>query len=437
MDLSVLMELNFIHFPVELLICETAFLIHKVRKEHFIGRLIGTLIIYFLCSGLWMYLIDTVAGDYIFPYVFLYLGYAVLTIIPVFRCFDIKLMEALFVITGAYATQHMCYAFLRIILYLTRHSLDITGGMRFFTQFVCYVFWAFIIYFTVIRNNRDKDSFRKEYIRMAIFAVILAVTAIGFSVYYSYPAESIPLNKYTCVLCPAYGFVCCLLVLVMEYYVLRENHMKKDQEVMEQLLQIANSQQKSSKEAIDIINVKCHDLKHQIKALERMPDTQNRSAYVKDIQQAISIYDAIFHTGCEPLDYVLREKCLISNEYHVAFSCMADGKLINYMNPVDIYALIGNALDNALECVMNEPEEKRIISLHIRKNGDMVLIHMENHCSIEPQFQNGLPVTNKSDKTVHGFGVRSICYIAQKYDGDVRMKVQNQSFVLDIFLPQR
>ena len=107
------------------------------------------------------------------------------------------------------------------------------------------------------------------------------------------------------------------------------------------------------------------------------------------------------------------------------------------MNPVDIYALIGNALDNALECVMNEPEEKRIISLHIRKNGDMVLIHMENHCSIEPQFQNGLPVTNKSDKTVHGFGVRSICYIAQKYDGDVRMKVQNQSFVLDIFLPQR
>lgn len=114
--------------------------------------------------------------------------------------------------------------------------------------------------------------------------------------FYSYPRNA-PVNIYTAVLCPAYGFLCCMLVLSMEYYVLRENRMKKEQEIMEQLLQMANAQQKSSKETIDIINIKCHDLKHQLKAFAKMEDRIDRTEYVKEVQQAVSIYDAIFHTG--------------------------------------------------------------------------------------------------------------------------------------------
>lgn len=140
-----------------------------------------------------------------------------------------------------------------------------------------------------------------------------------------------------------YSALCCMLVLLMEYYVLRENRMKREQEMMEQLLHLANAQQKSSREAIDIINMKCHDLKHQIRALADLPDAGQRSQYVAEVQQAVSIYDADYRTGCEALDYVLREKALISNEYHVAFSCMADGGAISFMSPADIYALMKSA----------------------------------------------------------------------------------------------
>lgn len=435
MDFNAVMNINFMHFPVELLICETAFLIHKPKREHFAPKIIGSLILYFIISGCWMVFIDKAAGEYLFPYVLLYIGYAVLTALPIMICFELQTLELLFVIAGAYATQHMCYALLRIVLYTVRHSLDVEGILRFFTQYVFYGIWAVLIYFILIRNNQEKDGFRTEDIRIAFFALLLVVSAIGFSVYYTYPADTTPLNKYTCVLCPAYGFLCCALVLAMEYYVLRENRMKREREMMEQLLKMADSQQKCSKEAIDIINIKFHDLKHQMKVLEKMSDSRNRSEYVKEIQQTVSVYDAIFHTGCEPLDYVLREKCLISNEHNVAFSCMADGTLINFMHPTDIYALMGNAFDNALECVLKEEEQKRTISLHIKRNGDMVLIHMENRCSVSPEFQNGLPVTNKKDKEYHGFGVRSIRYIAEKYHGELYMKVKDNMFILDVLLP--
>lgn len=234
-----MMSLNFIHFPVELLICEIPFLIHKTSKEKFALKMVVSLIIYFILSGLWMILIEKVKGEYLFPYVFLYIGYAVLTIIPITACFELQFLELLFTIASAYATQHMCFSFLRIALYTINHSLEVKGFLRFFTQYIFYGIWAVVIYFMIIRKNSDKNVCCIEDIRIAFFSILLAVSAIGFSVYYTYPENPGFLNKYTCVLCPAYGFLCCALVLTMEYYVLRENYMKKEHEIMEQLLQMA------------------------------------------------------------------------------------------------------------------------------------------------------------------------------------------------------
>lgn len=173
-----------------------------------------------------------------------------------------------------------------------------------------------------------------------------------------------------------------------------------------------------------------------MKALLKVEDAKERSEYIEEMRRAISIYDATYHTGCEALDYVLREKSLLSDEYDIAFSCMVDGGAIAFMHPADIYAFMGNALDNALECVIREEQEKRIISLRISRHGQMVSIHLENTCSIPPQFQDDLPVTNKEDKNYHGFGVRSIRYVAEKYNGNVFMRAQDGRFYLDVLISE-
>lgn len=436
MDIYSIINMNFVHFPVELIICEVIFLLKKPRKEHFLTKLLLSMILYFSLAFGWMTLIDSLQTESLMPLVFLYLGYALLTAVPIGICFDIQGLELLFSIAGGYATQHMCFALLRIYLYVTRHSLEVDGMYRIFTQYIVYILWAFIIYMLIIRRNQNKDEFVDTDIRIAVLALVLALAAIGLSVFYSNPDDA-PLNMYNGILCPAYGSLCCALVLMMEYYVLRENRMKKEHEMMEEMLQMANAQQKSSREAINIINMKCHDLKHQLKAFTDMSESSERMEYVREVQQAVSIYDAIFHTGSEPLDYVLREKSLIMNEYDVAFSCMANGALINFMSPADIYALMGNALDNALECVVREKEGERSVSLHINQYQDMILLHLENRCSTVPEFEDDLPVTAKADRNRHGFGVRSIQYIAEKYDGTLSMKVRDGQFLLDILFPKQ
>ena len=428
------MILGFLQFPAELVIAEAAFLIDRERKERFPIRVSVALAVYFILSAGWSMLIEMTAGDTIFPYVFLYLGYAVLSLLPVWFCFELEPLECVFVIAGGYATEHMVFALNRIILFTVYGTLVTEGLQDFFYSYIAYFIGAGIVYFLIVKRNREKDAFRRGDVRIAMLATLLGIAAIALSVSYSYPETEE--NIYNCLICPAYGFICCALILLMEYYVLRENHMRQEQEMMEQLLDMANAQQRSSKEAIDIINIKCHDLKHQIKAFARMDDARMRSEYVREVQQAVSIYDATYHTGCEALDYVLREKSLFCTEHDVSFTCMADGTLLQFMDATDIYALIGNALDNAIERVVQEKKEERTVSLQVKQRGEMVLIHLVNRCSREVPIQEGLPVTDKEDKRYHGFGMKSMRYIAEKYDGEMYVKAEDGWFYLDLLFPQ-
>lgn len=427
---------NFLQFPFELMVSESVFLIGRERREGFFWKLPFAVVMQFVMSALWMNLCDSVLPERLFKYVFLYLGYALLTALPIYFCFDLSGKELLFIIAGGYATEHMTFTLSRMALFFLPFGYVPYGSLPHLivSRYLIYFAGAAAVYLAIIRNNQSRTWFRKGDVRLAGLAVILMLTAIALSVNWSYPEENTGMILVE-VICPAYSFLCSLLVLLMEYYVLRENNLKHEQEVMEQLLKMADTQQKSAREAIDIINIKCHDLKHQIKALAKMEDAKTRSQYLKEVQEAVSIYDATYHTGCKALDYILREKTLLFNEYHVDFSCLIEGETINFMSSADIYALMGNALDNAFHRVLKEAEDERVISLHIKKQGEMILLHLENRCSRQLEFEDGLPVTDKEDKNQHGFGVKSIRYIAEKYNGDLFIQARDGKFYLDILFP--
>ncbi|MGM9538739.1 MAG: ATP-binding protein [Candidatus Onthomonas sp.] len=427
--------ISFLRFSMQLLICESVFLLGRSKKQHFAGRLPLALLGYLLTGSGWYGLLHLFPGSLPLVHISFYLGLVALTMAAMVFCYDLPLLELLFIATGGYAVEHISFGVSRIVRFFTGWTEEQLGGTLDFIVFrlLPYVLVAGLMYLLVIHPNRAKEEFRPGDRRPVLLAMVVMLAAIVLSVFYS--SVSAGNSLLTDVICPLYSGLCCLLVLLVEYYVFRENRLERENKTMEQMLQIANAQQRSSKEAIDIINMKCHDLKHQIRALAAMSDAGKRSEYLEEVQKAVSIYDATYHTGCEALDYVLREKALLAEEHQVQLSCMADGDAIAHLHPADIYSLMGNALDNALESVLREPEEQRIISLNISRHGQMVMLHLENRCSRELEFQDGLPVTDKEDKNYHGFGVQSIRYIVRKYDGELLMRTQDGMFCLDILLP--
>ena len=114
----------------------------------------------------------------------------------------------------------------------------------------------------------------------------------------------------------------------------------------------------------------------------------------------------------------------------------ADGPALDFMSAADIYALFGNALDNAIRAV-NELDDAgvRSISLVVRRVAGVVSIHIENPFAGSMEMRDGLPVTTKDDRTGHGFGLRSMRLTAERYGGTLTVLAEGGRFHVNAIFP--
>lgn len=227
-----------------------------------------------------------------------------------------------------------------------------------------------------------------------------------------------------------------LYVLIAEYEMLYNQHLRTETASLQRLMAERERQYALSRQTIDAINIKCHDIRHQIRHLADGSGPRVDQAVLDDIAGEVSVYDSAVRTGNEALDTILTEKSLICAREGVALSCIADGTALGRMAASDIYALFGNAMDNAIEAVQQlDDPRRRTISLQVRRQAGMVLVHVENCCEGHVAFADGLPQTSKADKTAHGFGVRSMREICERYGGTVRFGCEGGVFHVNMLIP--
>lgn len=165
---------------------------------------------------------------------------------------------------------------------------------------------------------------------------------------------------------------------------------------------------------------------------------REREDYLDEIERSIQIYDSTItiETGNEVLDTVLTEKSLYCEQHQITMTCVADGSKLGFLDGVDVYAIFGNALDNAIESVsaLDDPE-KRAIAVSVWTKSGLLLIQVENYFEGQLHFENGLPLTTKADRTEHGYGMRSIRYSVEKYGGHMAVSTEDNLFLLSISIP--
>ena len=216
----------------------------------------------------------------------------------------------------------------------------------------------------------------------------------------------------------------------------REIQMRYELDAINNVLETQYVQYRQSRESIDLINRKYHDLKHQIAALRAEPDARRREEWLDAMESDIAVYEAQNKTGNSVLDTVLTSKSLYCQKHKISFTCVADGSLLGFMDVVDICNIFGNALDNAIEAVLQIPDkEKRLIHLSVSGEKSFLLIRVENYYEGEVRFKSGDPISTKGDDKFHGFGVKSIRYAAKRYGGTVSISANHNWFDLKILIP--
>ena len=215
-----------------------------------------------------------------------------------------------------------------------------------------------------------------------------------------------------------------------------ELRVRKELEAVQNVLQNQYVQYKQSRESIELINYKYHDLKHQIAVLRSEEDPKKREEFLNRMEEEIRQYEAQNKTGNKVLDTVLTTKSLYCTKHGITFTCVADGTLLDFMDVMDICSIFGNALDNAIECELKIPDkEKRLIHVTVSKQKMFLILRFENYCEETLQYQEGALVTTKKEKEFHGYGLKSIQYTANKYEGAVSMNVEYNWFELKVLIP--
>ncbi|NCB62827.1 MAG: ATP-binding protein [Clostridia bacterium] len=227
-----------------------------------------------------------------------------------------------------------------------------------------------------------------------------------------------------------------LAILYAHYVQCCSLRVRRELEAVENILQNQYQQYQQSKESIDLVNRKYHDLKHQIAVLRAEPDAEKRGAFLDEMERDIRDYEAQNKTGNSVLDTVLTSKSLYCARHGISLTCVADGKLLDFMDVMDICTIFGNALDNAIECEERIAEaSKRLIHVSVSAQKGFVLLRFENYFEGELAFEERLPVTTKGDKTYHGYGLKSLRYVAQKYGGTMTAGTEKGWFELKVLLP--
>lgn len=217
----------------------------------------------------------------------------------------------------------------------------------------------------------------------------------------------------------------CITLLYLQSALFKKSSMRKELETIQLLWHQQKGQYQLSKETIELINHKCHDLKHQVQAIRAVKDEKERETYLEKIEKSVQIYSAIVRTGNEILDTILTEKSLICENSGIHINCVADGSLLAFMNPVDLYTLFGNALDNAIEAVRKlESKEKRVIDIMLYERQSFLMLQIVNPMCGEVKFEDGLPLTTKAKNGYHGYGMKSMLHTIQKYEGHLTTEVK-------------
>ena len=363
-------------------------------------------------------------------------------------CYDEPFANIFFCAVCGFTTQHLASAIYNLIMVITNlddmqligygttvqsTGTDVWGIFSILIYIDVYfiVYWLLYCFFGH-RMQRGEDLRLSGWTSVAIAGLIIAgdVVLNALAVGYNYAS---PDRMYMGIQY-AYSILSCLLLLLFLFGLISSKRLTREKEIMQELMAAQQRQYTIAKDNIDRINIKCHDLKHQIHEIAGRSAMNEEE--MQEIERVISIYDAAVKTGNEALDTILTEKSLQCNANGIRITCMADGDSLAFMRESDIYTLFGNAVDNAIEAVMKlRDPEKRVIGLKVKKSGGFVLVHIYNYYAGELRMKDGRPVTSKEDRGEHGFGVRSMQQITERYGGSLKTEPQEDVFNLSVVFP--
>ena len=256
---------------------------------------------------------------------------------------------------------------------------------------------------------------------------LIAVVLLTFQKYESAAVDALAMNQ---------GLAVLPFVLVTSIVLLFAILILADHERLEQANRLAGLREvyyQSLQQQERQVRQLRHDLRNHltvVQGLLQKGDAQGAAGYLDQMSVSPALRGVRRFCENETANVVLAAKMEIMERAGIAadFAVSIPKKLP--VADTDLAALLGNALDNAIEGVGGAAEKK--ITLRCRVNKGLLMLQVENSVgtTVAPDLS-----TTKADKSAHGFGIPGMREIAERYGGSLSAGMSGDNFELVVCLP--
>lgn len=178
-----------------------------------------------------------------------------------------------------------------------------------------------------------------------------------------------------------------------------------------------------------------HDIKNHmiiLQSQERTYDYEGIANYAKELEKVFLRTTEEIWTGNKVVDLILRQKKYLAEERNIEFFIETIFLPQWPFKDSELCSLFGNLLDNSIEACEKIKKGKRWIKVQVEKQNRLLFLDISNSIEEKILVRGGKLITNKKDKANHGYGLKGIERIVNKYEGEMSYQVKGNLFKIII-----
>lgn len=179
-----------------------------------------------------------------------------------------------------------------------------------------------------------------------------------------------------------------------------------------------------------------HDYHNHIQALLALVGDDERTRdYLWKLNKDLTEVDTVVKTGNVTVDAILNSKLTLIKSKDIPVDAVAKVPDDLKISEIDLCAIIGNLLDNAIEAVLPLPPEARFIRIYIGMLKSQLYISVTNSTASEPRKIGEKYVSTKGEG--RGVGLMRVDSIARRNGGTVNRQNESGVFATEVLLNNR
>ncbi len=186
-----------------------------------------------------------------------------------------------------------------------------------------------------------------------------------------------------------------------------------------------------------------HDIHHHLNMIRMLHENGSSQELTDYLDSYNALYQELENMplcNYPALDNILRYyiDCARKERITVETSLNSIRETLTF-DVVDLTVILGNLMENAIEsCRLLPINHKRLIRIWIKKTDSSLLLQIENTCltseSDFPDFTDSSGFVSSKASPLHGQGLKSIQFAADKYGGSAEFKKYNGIFTSRVVL---